>query len=69
MNNYLDNVALNMPTSFSFEGAFQTEINYFVESVITDRDISSIAEDGCTLMKILDAIYESAKTAHEVIIK
>ena len=69
MNNYLANVSLNMPTSFSFEGAFQTEINYFVESVITDRDISSIAEDGCTLMKILDAIYESASTGKEALIK
>jgi hypothetical protein len=30
---------------------------------------SSIAEDGYTLMKILDAIYESAETKHEVLIK
>ena len=27
------------------------------------------AEDGVALMKILDAVYESAATGHEVIIK
>jgi hypothetical protein len=27
------------------------------------------AEDGVWLMRILDAVYESAKTGHEVVIK
>ena len=68
MNNYLADVTLNMPTALSFDGLFQNEINYFVESLLTDRDLSSIAEDGCTLMKILDAIYESAATGKECLI-
>ena len=65
VNNYLADVTLNMPTALSFDGLFQNEINYFVESLLTDRDLSSIAEDGHTLMKILDAIYESAATGKE----
>ena len=69
INNYLANVSLNKPSALSFDGLFENEIDYFVESLINDRDLSSIAEDGCTLMKILDAIYESAATGHEVTIK
>lgn len=69
INNYLANVTLNKPSKLSFDGLFENEIDYFVDSLITDRDLSSIAEDGCTLMKILDAIYESAATGHEVAIK
>lgn len=68
INDYLANVTLQKPTAFLFEESFNTEINYFVESILEDRDISSIAEDGCTLMKILDAIYESASTGKEVVI-
>lgn len=69
MNNYLANVTLNKPSKLSFDGLFENEINYFVDSLLTDRDLSSIAEDGCTLMKIIDAIYESATTGHEVVLK
>lgn len=68
MNNYLANVELNMPTALSFNGLFENEIDYFVNAIKTDKDISSIAEDGLTLMKILDAIYESARTKKEVAI-
>ena len=69
INNYLANVSLNKPSALSFDGLFENEIDYFVESLMIDRDLSSIAEDGCTLMKILDAVYESAATGHEVAIK
>ena len=69
VNGYLADLSLVRPTALSFDGLFDREIHYFVDSVIEDRDLSSIAEDGCTLMKILDAIYESAKTGHEVVIK
>ena len=68
-NGYLSNVKLNGATALSFNGLFQNEINYYVNAIINDTDLSSIAEDGCTLMKILDAIYESASTGREAIIK
>ena len=63
---YLTNVTLNKPTALSFEGLFEKEINYFADAILHDRDLSSIAEDGVTLMKILDAIYLSAETKQEV---
>ena len=68
MNNYLANVSLNIPTALSFDGLFENEINYFVDSLICDRDLSSIAEDGKTLMKMIDAIYLSAETGKEVVL-
>ena len=68
MNDYLVDVNLNMPSALSFEGLFENEINYYVDSILNDRDLSSIAEDGCTLMKILDAIYLSASEKKEIII-
>ncbi|MBP3592215.1 MAG: Gfo/Idh/MocA family oxidoreductase [Clostridia bacterium] len=69
MNDYLVDVNLNMPSALSFEGLFENEINYYVDSILSDRDLSSIAEDGCTLMKILDAIYLSASEKKEILIK
>ena len=69
INNYLANVSLAKPTALSFDGLFENEINYYVDSILNDRDLSSIAEDGCTLMKILDAVYLSAKEGREVLIE
>ena len=66
VNGYLANVELNMPTALSFEGLFENEIDYFVNAILNDVDVSSIAEDGLTLMKMLDAIYLSAETGREV---
>ena len=66
MNGYLTNVQLDIPTALAFDGLFQKEINFFVDAVINDVDTSSIAEDGVTLMKIIDAIYKSAEIGGEV---
>ena len=63
---YLTNVSLDRSTALSFDGLFEKEIGYFVDAVVNDKDVSSIAEDGVTLMKILDAIYKSAETKQEV---
>ena len=66
MNNYMADVTLATPTALSFEGLFQNEIDYYVNAVINDVDVSQIAEDGRTLMQILDAAYLSAETGKEV---
>lgn len=63
---YLTNITLDKPTALSFDGLFEKEINYFVDAVVNDKDLSSIAEDGVTVMKMLDAIYRSAESGHEV---
>ena len=66
MNGYLANVSLNKSTALSFDGLFEKEINYFVNALINDVDLYPIAEDGVTLMKIIDAIYKSAESGCEV---
>lgn len=68
-NNYLCNVQLDIPTALSFDGLFENEINHFISCLKGDAECIAPAEDGVVLMKILDAIYESARTGHEVIIK
>lgn len=69
MNGYMTNVTLTNPTALSFDGLFAREIDHYVDCVRLGLPCRSPAEDGIMLMKILDAIYESAATGHEVIIK
>jgi predicted dehydrogenase len=40
--------------------------SHFVDSIIEDKPNTATAEEGLTVMKILDAIYESAKTGKPV---
>lgn len=68
VNDYLANVTLDNSTSLSFDGLFENEINHFVDCIINNKPCRAPADDGIELMKILDAVYESAKTGHEVII-
>ncbi len=68
VNGYLANVELAAPTALSFQGLFANEINHFVDCVINGTPCRAPAEDGVMLMKILDGIYESARTGHEVIL-
>ena len=68
MNEYLANVKLAQSTALSFDGLFDNEINHFVECIETGKPCRNPAQDGVTLMKILDGIYESARTGHEVLL-
>ena len=70
LNGYMSNVTLDTETALDFDGLFEGEIDHYVDCIRgrADRCISP-AEDGITLMKILDGIYESARTGHEVILK
>jgi predicted dehydrogenase len=68
MNDYMTNVRLNNSTALSFDGLFANEINHFVDCVKTGAPCRNPAEDGVALMKILDGIYEAARTGHEVVI-
>lgn len=47
---------------------FNDEINHFVDCVMNGTPCRAPAEDGVEIMKILDAIYESARTGHEVVL-
>ena len=68
MNDYLANVTLNYQTALDFNGLFAKEINHFVSCITDGIPCKSPAQDGIELMKILDAVYESARLGHEVIL-
>ena len=55
--------------SSSFDGIFEAEVAHFVDCVINKKQPKSPACDGVALMKMIDAIYESARTGAEVKIK
>ncbi len=68
-NHYLTNMTFAAPTSLSFGGLFENEINHYIDCILGKAACKSPAEDGIEMMKILDAVYESARTGHEVILK
>ncbi len=68
MSGYMTNISLTAPTALSFDGLFQREIDHYVDCVRNGTPCRNPAEDGVTLMKILEGIYESARTGHEVIL-
>lgn len=47
---------------------FEAEMRHFVDCITTGIPCRASAEDGLVIMKILEAIYESARTGHEVLI-
>jgi predicted dehydrogenase len=51
---------------FHFEAAFQSEIDHFIECVREGRKPISPVEDGVEMMKILNAVYESAERREEI---
>lgn len=56
---------IDHPT-FEFNGAFQKEIDVFVDSCLHNKPSLAPIEDGVAMMQMLDAIYTSAKTGKEV---
>ncbi len=47
---------------------FDAEMAHFVDCILNGTECRANAADGIEIMKILDAIYQSAKTGHEVIL-
>ena len=67
-NNYLTNMSFDADTTMGFDQIFTDEINHFVDCVQGKAECIAPACDGVELMGILDAVYESARTGHEVIL-
>ncbi|BCK01456.1 Gfo/Idh/MocA family protein [Anaerocolumna chitinilytica] len=63
-----DSKPLLDPNGSSFEHNFIQEMKHFISCIADGEECLNPAEDGLELMKIIDAIYKSAKTGHEVII-
>ena len=68
INNYMADVSLTVPTALSFDGLFANEIDHFVDCIINGTKCKSPAEDGIAIMEILDGVYKSAETGHEVVL-
>lgn len=68
INGYMADVNLVTPTALDFNGLFEGEINHYISCIKDNTPCISPAQDGVDMMRILDAIYESAKTGHEVIL-
>jgi len=66
MNHKLADITLYGENDFAFDRDFKKEIKNFADSVEGKAQCLAPAEDGVTLMKILDAVYLSAKTGKSV---
>ena len=65
-NGYMVNETFADGTALSFNGLFQNEIDHYVDCLLGKAKCIAPAVDGVILMKVLDAIYKSADTGHEV---
>ncbi|MBP1043135.1 Gfo/Idh/MocA family oxidoreductase [Vagococcus sp. BWB3-3] len=68
INGYMTDIQLKTPTALDMNGLFYNEVAHFVDCVLNNTECLTPAADGVTIMRILDAIYQSAETGHEVMI-
>ncbi len=66
LNDTMVDIEPSDSSAFDFGTIFNKEIYHFVDCVRTGKTCISPAEDGVVLMKIIDALYESARTNKEV---
>ena len=70
INNYMTNITPIVSYDYDiFAEMFGNQINHFYDCCMNGVKCKAPAEDGVVLMQILDSIYESARTGHEVEIK
>lgn len=66
-NDYMVDIKPIMDSnSFDFNKSFGAEINHFVDCLVNGTPCICPAEDGVTIMKILDAIYKSSETGEAI---
>ena len=69
VNGYMANVTLANGEQYTDESnLFVDEIAHYIDCIQNGTPCRAPAEDGVAIMKILEAIYESARTGHEVIL-
>ena len=68
-NDFLADIHVKTDGYKDHNDGFVAELSHFVDCVKNGTECRAKAEDGIAIMQILDAIYESARTGHEVIIK
>lgn len=67
-NDFLADIDVKTANLKDGRDLFSEEMRHFVDCVKNGTECRATAEDGIEVMKILDAIYESARTGHEVIL-
>lgn len=67
-NDYLADIDVRTTNFKESKNQFEMEMAHFVDCIANGTPCRAKAEDGIAVMKILDAIYESARTGHEVIL-
>ncbi len=68
LGGYMTNMSFAGFTGSKFGAMFENETHHFVDCIVDGIPCKSPAQDGVDIMRILDAIYESATTGHEVIL-
>ena len=68
-NNFLADVTPHTENYKFGKEMFTAEMEHFVDCALNGIPCKAPAEDGVVIMKILEAIYESARTGHEVLLK
>lgn len=66
LGNNLADIKLQGKNNFDFDRDFCREIKNFVDSVNGKAECIATADDGVELMRIIDAVYESAATGKSV---
>lgn len=66
VNDFLADITPSTENYIDSAEMFTAEMAHFVDCCLNGTECRACAEDGLEVMKILDAIYESARTGHEV---
>lgn len=67
VDGFASNLSFDVPTGDDPE-AFQNEIDHFVDCILQKTNCIAPAQDGVDMMKILNAIYESAEKKKEILL-
>ena len=68
VNDYMADIDVKTANLKGGKDMFVAEMSHFIDCVKNGTECRAKAEDGIAVMKILDAIYESARTGHEVVL-
>lgn len=69
VNGFLADVTPKTSNYIDSADMLVAEMAHFVDCALNGTPCRASAQDGLEVMKILDAIYESARTGHEVVLK
>ena len=68
-NGFLSDISISTENYKDSGSGFDEEMLHFIKCARGEEKCLATAEDGLVVMKILDAIYESARCGHEVVIE